>query len=55
MAAISNMAAYQDGVYFKMASGSNMAASIKYNSSNGITSLPGGNTREIAATPIDYK
>ena len=55
MAATSNMAAYQDGVYFEMASGSNMAASIKYNSSNGITSLTGGNTREIATTPIDYK
>ena len=55
MAAISNMAAYQDGVYSKMASESNMTASMKYKSSNGMTSLTGGNTREIATTPIDYK
>ena len=55
MAAISNMATYQDGVYSKVASGSNMAANMKYNSSNGTTSLTGGNTREIATTPTDYK
>ena len=34
-----------------MASESNRAASMKYNSSNGTTSLNGGNTREIATTP----
>ena len=51
---MSNMAAYQDGVYSKMASESNMAASMKYNSSNG-TSLTGGSTREIATSPINYK
>ena len=55
MAAISNMAAYQDDVYSKMASESNMAASMKYNSFKGITSLTGGNTRIIATTPTDYK
>ena len=55
MAAISNMAAYQDGVYSKMVSGSNIATSMKYNSSNGTTSLTGGNTREISTTPIDHK
>ena len=55
MAAISNIAAYHDGVYSKMASESNMATSMKYNSSNGITSLTGGNTSEIATTPSDYK
>ena len=32
MAAISNMAAYQHGVYSKMASESNVAANMKYNS-----------------------
>ena len=55
MAAISNMAEYQDCVYSKMLSESNMAASTKYNSYKGITSLTGGNTREIATTQTDYK
>ena len=55
MAGISNMAEYHDGVYSKMASKSNMAASMKYNSFKVITSLTGGNNREIATTPSDYK
>ena len=54
MAAISNMAEYQDGVYSRMASESNMAASMKYNSFKVITLLTGGNTSEIASTPTDY-
>ena len=56
MAAVSNMAPEcQYGVYSKMASESNMAASMKYNSLKGITSLTGSNTRETATTPTDYK
>ena len=55
MAAISNMAEYQYGVYSKMASDSNMTASMKNSSFKGIKSLTGGNTREIVTTQIDYK
>ena len=55
MAAISNMAEYQYGVYSKMVSESNMAVSMKYNLFKGTTSLSGGKTRGIATTKIDYK